>query len=167
MQKQDYINSVNLKEGTDFPYLVLNIIDGNSYPRNSGFQVMHWHEDLQFIYALSGDIEVVTLNRSVSLRPGEAIFINKNVVHMVRKNDSCHYKSFVFPDYFLKSYTGSPANRIVEQLVGSKNLSVFHIENREVHQRALELLKKLSGLEQQDTPLYGHKCRCESECCPA
>lgn len=56
MNQQSDSNSVNLREGTDFPYLALNVIDGNSYPRNPGFQVMHWHEDLQFICVLS-DLE--------------------------------------------------------------------------------------------------------------
>ena len=82
MEQQNYINSVNLNQNTDFPYLVLNIVNDNSYPRNPGFQVMHWHEDLQFIYVLSGEIEVVTLETVVSLHPGEGVFINKNVVHL-------------------------------------------------------------------------------------
>ncbi len=49
-----FINSVNLNAGTDFPYLVLEIINEQSFPRNPGFQVMHWHEDIQFIYVLEG-----------------------------------------------------------------------------------------------------------------
>lgn len=110
MEKETYINSVNLNGETDFPYLVLNVVNENSYPRNPGFQVMHWHEGLQFIYVLSGDVEVVTLETSVSLREGDGIFINKNVAHMVRSNGPCHYNSFLFPDYFLKFYAGSPAS---------------------------------------------------------
>ena len=96
MEQTEYINSVNLNQSTNFPYLVLNVVNDNSYPRNPGFQVMHWHEDLQFIYVLSGEVEVVTLENSVSLYAGEGIFINKNVVHLVQKNGSCHYHSFIF-----------------------------------------------------------------------
>ena len=95
MEQQSYINSVNLSQNTDFPYLVLHIVNDDSYPRNPGFQVMHWHEDLQFIYVLSGEIEVVTLETVVSLHPGEGVFINKNVVQLVRKKNFCHYNSFV------------------------------------------------------------------------
>ena len=58
MEQQNYINSVNLNQNTDFPYLVLNIVNDNSHPRNPGFQVMHWHEDLQFIYVLSGKLKL-------------------------------------------------------------------------------------------------------------
>ena len=56
-----YINSVNLNAGTDFPYLVMEIINEQSYPRNPGFQVMHWHEDVQFIYLLEGNVTIRTL----------------------------------------------------------------------------------------------------------
>lgn len=63
--KEDFINSVNLNINTDFPYLVLDVINDKSYPRNPGFQVMHWHEDLQFIYVLNGIIEVRTLDNAI------------------------------------------------------------------------------------------------------
>ena len=77
MKQNEYINSVNLNQNTNFPYLVLNVFNGNSFPRNPGFRVMHWHEDIQFIYVLNGEIEVVTLENCISLQKGEGIFINK------------------------------------------------------------------------------------------
>lgn len=154
MEHQNYINSVNLNQNTDFPYLVLNVVNDNSYPRNPGFQVMHWHEDLQFIYVVSGEIEVITLENAVLLKNGEGIFINKNVVHLVKKHESCHYRSFIFPDYFLKFYIGSPAGRLVEQLTGRKNFKIFHIEKCEKNKNILSELKKLSELEQCKSTLY-------------
>lgn len=93
--KSDYINSVNLNADSDFPYLVLDVINDQSYPRNPGFQVMHWHEDLQFIYVLDGEIEIKTLDTLVQVNKGSGIFINKNVIHLVNKRtSSCHYNSF-------------------------------------------------------------------------
>lgn len=95
-EKEGFINSVNLNINTDFPYLVLNVINDNSYPRNPGFRVMHWHEDLQFIYVLNGTIEVRTLDATVRVQTGEAIFINKSVVHLVRRLGVCGpVKNFV------------------------------------------------------------------------
>ena len=81
MNNETFINSVNLNARTDFPYLVLDGINGQSYPRTPGFQVMHWHEDLEFTYLTEGFIEVQTLVGTVPLRPGEGVFVNKNVVH--------------------------------------------------------------------------------------
>ena len=101
LDREQYINSVNLNIDTDFPYLVLDVINDNSFPRNPGFHVMHWHEDLQFILVLDGTIEVQTLDTSVRIRTGEGLFINKNVVHDVLRLDNCHYNSFIFPAHFL------------------------------------------------------------------
>ena len=97
MNHDKYINSVNLNQNTNFPYLVLNVINGNSYPRNPGFRVMHWHEDIQFIYVLDGEIEIATLESRTVLHKGDGFFINKSVVHLVDKVDACHYNSFIFP----------------------------------------------------------------------
>ena len=44
-ERNNCINSVNLNADSDFPYLVLDVVGDQSYPRNPGFQVMHWHED--------------------------------------------------------------------------------------------------------------------------
>lgn len=32
MEKDGYINPINLNANTDFPYLVLDVINGHSYP---------------------------------------------------------------------------------------------------------------------------------------
>lgn len=157
MEHQNYLNSVNLNQNTDFPYLVLRVVDDNSYPRNPGFQVMHWHEDLQFIYLLSGEIEVITLDTRTQLHTGEGIFINKSVVHFIKRNASCRYNSFIFPDYFLKFYFGCPAGSAVEQLVGTEKLPIFHIENREGNKMILDALQRLAHLEQNKTPLYTYE----------
>lgn len=101
-RKTAFVNSVNMNADTDFPYLVLDVVNDRSYPRNPGFLVMHWHEDLQFVYVLDGVIEVRTLDDELKLSAGEGLFINKNVVHSINNSGDCHYKSFIFPDYFLQ-----------------------------------------------------------------
>ena len=158
--KSAYINSVNLNQETDFPYLVLNVTNENSSPRNPGFQVMHWHEDLQFIYVLDGEIEVLTLSEHVRLQKENGIFINKNVVHLIRKIDFCHYNSFIFPDRFLKFYAGGPAERMVERVVGREELPIYVIRNTEAERPLLKQLHKLSLLEKEKTELYPYEVLC-------
>lgn len=67
-ERNNCINSVNLNVDSNFPYLVLDVVSDQSYPRNPGFQVMHWHEDLQFIYVLDGEIEIKTLDTSIQVK---------------------------------------------------------------------------------------------------
>ena len=157
MNRDHYINSVNLNQNTDFPYLVLNVYNGNSFPKNPGFRVMHWHEDIQFIYVLEGEIEVVTLESRTALHKGEGVFINKNVVHLVDKVEACHYNSFIFPDYFLRFYVGSPADKIVGQIIGDDAFPFFRIADTQENQPVLQALKKLSSLEQNKTSLYPYE----------
>lgn len=153
--KTEFINSVNLNAGSDFPYLVLDVVNEQSYPRNPGFQVMHWHEDIQFIYVLEGEIEIKTLTKLVSVDAGSGVFINKNVVHLVRKNSACHYNSFIFPDYFLKFYFGSPAKDFVESIIGKEQIPICCFSRKtENHRTILNALKRLSEIEKNKTDFY-------------
>ena len=56
--RNDYLNSVNLNTGRDFPYLCMDVENGKSVPEPPGFHVMHWHEDFQFIYVLAGELSL-------------------------------------------------------------------------------------------------------------
>ena len=156
-QKKQYVNSINLKNNTSFPYLVLDVINDTSSPLNAGFNVMHWHEDLQFIYVLSGKIDIVTLETTTVVYEGEGAFLNKNVVHMKKRGSPCHYNSFIFPDYFLKFYDGCPANEAVVRIVENKNLPICHIENRNQNHKIISLLRKLSIIEKNKTDLYEYE----------
>ncbi len=113
MSVQDqYINSVNLNLHTEFPYLVLNVEDDVSYPLNPGFRVMHWHEDLQFIYVIKGTICVKTLDEEDIISAGEGVFINKNLVHMVENGFLQIYELCVSGLFCLILFrgSGSPAH---------------------------------------------------------
>lgn len=158
MNNNDYINSVNLYQNTNFPYLVLNVINEQSFPKNQGFQVMHWHEDLQFIYVLEGTVKIKTLDEIVQISQGEGVFINTNIVHLVEKIESCHYNSFIFPRYFLDFYFGSPVKMLVDKIVNNKNLSIYKLSPiTDWGKSVLKILQKLSELEQNKTELYPYE----------
>ncbi len=156
--KNTFINSINLNQNTNFPYLVLDVINKNSYPRNPGFLVMHWHEDLQFIYLHSGKISVKTLDEEIILNSGEAIFINKNIVHQITQLSLCHYNSFIFPDYFLKFYFGSPAENFVSKITSNTQFTLYHFDNSiSWHKEILNCLKDLALLEKNKTEFYSYQ----------
>lgn len=145
-------------ENTDFPYLVLNVINQKSFPRNPGFQVMHWHEDFQFIYVIDGRIKFLTLNKRIEVSAGQGIFINKNILHQVKQFVSCHYKSFIFPDYFLKFYFGSPAGVFVDSISQNENLEFYHFTGQnEWENTVLNLLQKLTEMEEKKTEFYPYE----------
>lgn len=90
---------------------------------------MHWHEDLQFIYVLEGAIEIKTLHAPPGSGRKRRVY-NQNVVHLVEKQGVCHYKSFLFPDYFLKFYFGSPASAVCRAHCGKTEPAAVPIYER-------------------------------------
>ena len=153
--RTQFINSVNLNAASEFPYLVLNVIDEHSYPLNPGFRVMHWHTDLQFIYVLDGEIEIKTLDTVVRVGAESGVFINQNVVHLVRTNGPSHYNSFLFPAYFLAFYPGSPASSFVKSVVGNERLPLYcFLKENETDAPILAALQNLCALEKNKTNLY-------------
>lgn len=157
-QRQEYINSVNLNTHTDFPYLVLNIENGASFPLNPGFRVMHWHEDLQFIYVLEGVVRIKTLDQEEILSAREGVFINKNVVHLVEGMDACKYKSFLFPELFLEFYLGSPAAGLTKTVTEESGISLVLLHDQIPWQASiLRLLRELVELEHHKDALYPYE----------
>lgn len=155
LEKEKYINSINLNINTDFPYLALDVVNDKSYPKNLGFQVMHWHDDLQFIYVLSGAIEVTTLDDIVQVKTGEGIFINKNVIHHVKRIKDCHYNSFIFPNYFLEFYAGAYVKSFVDSVVENEQFTFYHfIQGSVWHDEILSVLSQLADIENNKTEFY-------------
>ena len=145
-------------ENTDFPYLVLDVVNQKSFPQNPGFQVIHWHEDFQFIYVIDGKIKFLTLNKRIEVSASQGIFINKNILHQVKEFTSCHYKSFVFPDYFLKFYFGSPAGVFVDSISENEDLEFYHFTGQnEWENTVLNLLQKLTEMEEKKTEFYPYE----------
>ena len=156
-EKENFINSINLNSHTDFPYLILNVTNDTAVPRNPGFRVMHWHEDLQFLYVISGTVKVTTLEETVFLSAGEGIFINKNVVHLVEKAGECCYKSFLFPDYFVSFYLGSPAGKLTAGITNNPQLSILPLRQAAWQKNILKQLSKLIELEEIKTEFYPYE----------
>lgn len=159
-KKRDYVNSVNLHSRSDFPYLVLHAEDGDVQPRNPGFRVMHWHEDLQFLYVMEGRVRVSTLETAVEVHAGRALFINRDVVHFVEPAHGARYKSFVFPEYFVSFYFGSPAEKMTQGITRNPALALVEFDlSKPWHDEVLRLLAALSALEREKVrrPLYSYE----------
>ena len=145
-----YINSKNINAQSDFPYLILDVINHHANPINPGFNVMHWHSDLQFIYVLKGTVNIRTLEKAENLSAGAGAFINQNVVHQVIHQNNSHYRSFIFPTYFLEFYFGGPTQRLVEELTLNSNLELIKFEPAGKWSTICKKLNNLSQLFEND-----------------
>ncbi|MBC8535920.1 helix-turn-helix domain-containing protein [Feifania hominis] len=150
----DYLNSVNLNGDSDFPYLCMTIEKGKSIPKSPGFQTMHWHEDFQFIYVLTGEVYLHTLDQTKIVPSEYGVFLNKSVVHLISASPDCRYKSFLFPERLVSFYPGCPASKYVKQIADCTQITCIRFEPVIPWQKnILEILKQLSNI----TPI---SCTC-------
>lgn len=87
----------------------------------------HWHEEMEVLIVNNGLAEVSTDDASYSLKPGQGIVINQNVMHSIRSMDekNCTFYSLVFhPDYLF----GYKSNYMQTQfLLPLQNFHLFKI----------------------------------------
>jgi AraC-like DNA-binding protein len=70
----------------------------------------HWHEEMEFILAIDGDTLVFSGEKEYLLHPGEAIFVNRNVLHKIKrgqKNVPCRFNTLLWLPEFVSSFPQS------------------------------------------------------------
>ena len=148
-QKSNYPNAANLNAETDFPFFVRSAENRSFSKGDVDFGVMHWHEDLQIIYVLEGNVCVKTLEDEVILSAGEGVLTNKGVIHYsIFRSLPCRYRLFRFPERFVSFYPGSPAERQVRAITENSGISLVTFKP-EVPWCA-EVLRHLQNLVQLD-----------------
>ena len=106
MQKD--LHETNQYEDTAFPAQMYTTTRAGIVPQGRGYLDLHWHEELQFTLVVSGAVTMQANGVPYRLRQGEAIFLNRNVLHMSAEltDDGC-YVSFNFPEKLLSFFPGS------------------------------------------------------------
>ena len=147
----NYRNAANLNAEQAFPYFIRKAENQVFSAGDVDFGVMHWHDDLQFIYVLEGLVCVKTLEEEEILSGGEGIFTNKGVIHYsIGRSNPCRYILFRFPERFLYFYPGSPAERLTRQVTEKSDISLVPLfSSVEWCNEALLLLQKLVDLEEK------------------
>lgn len=59
----------------------------------------HWHEEMEFILAIEGETLVLCGETEFPLHPGEAVFVNSNVLHKLKRGQAgvpCRINSLLF-----------------------------------------------------------------------
>lgn len=80
----------------------------------------HWHEELEFIYAAQGRMEVRTPSQTFYLEAGDCLLLNGNVLHEVAASPACDLRSFVFSPLLITGQADSDfARKYVTPLMAS------------------------------------------------
>ena len=70
----------------------------------------HWHEELEVVLATEGDTLVICGETEYLLHPGDAIFVNSNVLHKLKRGQKsvpCRINSLLFMPEFVASFPQS------------------------------------------------------------
>ena len=95
------------RHSTKFPLLVLDVSKKVCKPFNEGFQMLHWHEEIQFVAVQKGVVHFKIWEKEYELSEGSCMFINCNVLHHISEKQDCSYHSFLIPPKMLGFFEGS------------------------------------------------------------
>ena len=119
----------------------------------------HWHEELEFVYVLEGELEYWTAGKQICLKRTEGIFVNANVMHQVtvrKVTGYVRYQVFMLRPEFLAE-EGSLLHKkyICPVLYDHKfQAAVLHQES-EMQRKVLEDMQEMDRI--QDKKAFGYE----------
>lgn len=91
-----------------FPYIMYTVNAKKIIPEGRGFNDLHWHEELQITLVTQGRLVIQVNGIDHELLEGQAILINKGVLHVTTHlTHNGQYVSFNFPEKLLAFYSDS------------------------------------------------------------
>lgn len=112
----------------------------------------HWHEEFEFDYVVSGEIEVVTTNGKYIFYANEAFFVNSNILccmHKTQKASEAIMNSHLFHPVFLGGHYRSVfETKYINPVIRNKSLEIIAITgSNDVQRRILKKLRQVSQFQ--------------------
>ncbi|OMC73608.1 AraC family transcriptional regulator [Paenibacillus odorifer] len=125
-----------------FPYIMYTHTNYESIPNGRGVNDLHWHQELQITLVTKGKLTIQVNGINYALEAGQAIFINKSVLHIVTYlNQEGEYVSFNFPEKLLAFYSDSAMEKkYVLPYTNSFLLSLEIKGDKDWHNQILQIL---------------------------
>ena len=110
MEKQ--LHEINRYDDNAFPVGLYIVTKDRIVPEGRGHMDLHWHEELQFTLVTNGSVTMQVDGKIHILKEGDAIFINRNLLHITSDlPETGRYISINFPDKLLGFFAGSRMER--------------------------------------------------------
>lgn len=107
MESKKY-HEINKYKDNLFPVEIYRVSNSCIFPSGRGLKDFHWHEELQFTYAIKGSLIFQAGAANYSLKEGESAFINSGVIHAITHlSEGGMYTSLNFPCKLLSFFPGS------------------------------------------------------------
>jgi len=121
-----------------FPYIMYTHTNMGSTPKGRGVNDLHWHEELQITLVTKGKLTIQINGIDHRLDAGQAIFINKSVLHIVTHlTYDGEYVSFNFPEKLLAFYSDSAMEKSYVLPFTNSYLLSLEIKGREEWQEQI------------------------------
>ena len=119
----------------------------------------HWHEELEFVYVLEGELEYWTAGKQICLKRTEGIFVNANVMHQVtvrKVTGYVRYQVFMLRPEFLAE-EGSLLHKkyICPVLYDHKFQAAVLCQESEMQRKVLEDMQEMDRI--QDKKAFGYE----------
>lgn len=101
MEETPAVYSHNPYQEDGFPLLVLDVNRRHCVPFNEGFRVLHWHDEIQLVYLLEGEIYARVYGEMIQASQGDCLFLNRGVLHHITEKKNCRYHSYLIPPKML------------------------------------------------------------------
>lgn len=104
----EQLHEINQYSDTAFPVGLYVVTKNRITPKGRGYMDLHWHEELQFTLVTNGSVTMQVSGEIYKLQEGEAIFINRNLLHITSDlTDDGRYVSIDIPERMLGFFAGS------------------------------------------------------------
>ncbi len=99
----------------------------------------HWHENIELLYMLEGECDVITNAVKIHTVPGDIALMNSNMVHMVEATtDYAKYYCLIVDASFLKSFGINIEHTIFERCIRDEKTSELYLNAVEAVQSESE-----------------------------
>lgn len=111
-------------ENPEFPVYIrfglLSIVPGMQY-------FCHWHEDLEFIYIINGEMNYKINDKTILLEKGDSLFVNAKRLHFGHSNkgQECEFICFLFHPSLFTNNTYF-RNTFVLPVIENKSMEYLH-----------------------------------------
>lgn len=146
------LHEINQYNDSLFPVGIYHVTPYQCIPHGRGYRDLHWHEELQYVLVLSGQVTFQVNGKDYELHQNEVLFINKSNLHISTKmSQDAHYASLNFPEKMLSFF---PSSRMyydyVNPYTNSSRLNAYKF----IDDKITQFLYKIVYLFQQSNNEY-------------
>ena len=132
---------------TEYPYSI-HVADFKAGPIP-----WHWHEEVEFGYVLSGEIEITLTNRAYIVKKNQGYFTNSNVLSRFSKTtDTVLAHTHLFHPIFLSGHFKSIfETKYLDPIIHNKNIDALIFTGETSNQqKILQKLRQASALQHEE-----------------